>query len=204
MRFHSQVEEAQEEATIGKRALIWALAGGVAMLLVLAAAGLIVVMTGSYDVAATSGHRPSMRWALDTTMRNSVQRQAEGLRPPERMTAQMITAGAGEYKAMCAHCHAGPGIERAGWAQSMTPQPPHLTEAAAEWAPHEIFWIVRHGIKMTGMPAFGPTHDDATLWNIAAFVSRLPGMTPEQYAAFPEGHGAEPAEAGQPDDGHSH
>lgn len=64
----------------------------------------------------------------------------------------------------------------------MRPRPPHLTEAAAHWEPKEIFWLVKHGAKMTGMPAFGPTHDDKTLWNVAAFVSQLPAMTPERYA----------------------
>ena len=101
----------------------------------------------------------------------------------------MIEAGAGEYKETCQHCHAGPGVERAGWASGMRPRPPHLAEAAAEWSLAEVFWLARHGVKMTGMPAFGPTHDDRTLWSIAAFVKELPAMTPERYAALGGGEG---------------
>ena len=184
-----------------KRSMIGAAAlGSVVTLALLALAGLIVVETGGYDVAATSGHRPLVRWAFDTTMTNAVRRRAERLEPPARVTPEMIAAGAGEYKAMCAHCHAGPGQERAEWAQGMLPLPPRLAEAAADWQTREIFWIAKHGIRMTGMPAFGPTHDDATMWNIALFVSRLPGMTAEQYAAFPSEHGSAPAEAA----GHAH
>jgi mono/diheme cytochrome c family protein len=110
-----------------------------------------------------------------------------------------FTRWAFEYKEYCQHCHAGPGVERAEWAGGMRPRPPHLTEAAAHWELAEIFWLVKHGAKMTGMPAFGPGHDDATLWGIAAFVKRLPAMTPEQYAAAgggagrAEGGGEEPA-----------
>jgi mono/diheme cytochrome c family protein len=83
---------------------------------------------------------------------------------------------------MCEHCHAGPGVERAAWAAGMRPRPPHLTEKAAGWSPQEVFWIVKHGVRMTGMPAFGPSHDERTLWAIAAFVKELPAMTPERYA----------------------
>lgn len=175
-----------------RRSLVAALAGVVVTLLVLALAGFIVVQTGAYNVAATQGHAPLTRWALDTTMINSVRGRADGLQPPARYTPDMIAAGAREYKAMCVHCHAAPGEERADWAQGMLPQPPHLAEVASEWQTREIFWIAKHGVKMSAMPAFGPTHDDATLWNIAGFVSQLPGMTPEQYAAYPGGDGSEP------------
>jgi mono/diheme cytochrome c family protein len=95
----------------------------------------------------------------------------------------MLAAGATAYKSMCQQCHAGPGAERAEWAEGMRPRPPHLTEAAAEWALGEVFWLVRHGVRMSGMPAFGPTHGDEEIWGIAAFVKELPAMTPERYAA---------------------
>jgi mono/diheme cytochrome c family protein len=65
----------------------------------------------------------------------------------------------------------------------MRPRPPHLAEQAAERELSEIFWLVKHGARMTGMPAFGPSHDDPTLWGISEFVKELPGMTPEAYEA---------------------
>jgi mono/diheme cytochrome c family protein len=70
---------------------------------------------------------------------------------------------------MCQHCHAGPGVERAEWANGMRPRPPRLAEAA---------------VKMSGMPAFGPTHDNGTLWSVTDFVQELPAMTPERYATL--------------------
>jgi len=45
----------------------------------------------------------------------------------------------------------------------------------------EIYWIVKHGIKLTGMPAFGPTHDENELWGLVAIVKEIPRMSPEQY-----------------------
>lgn len=162
-------------------------AAGLLVLLVLIA--LIVVLTGGYNVAATKRHNPIVGWALTTTMRNAVQNAAGELSPPAEITPAMIEAGAGEYKAMCAHCHGGIGESRAEWAQTMRPLPPALADAAAGWSIEEVRWIVGHGVKMSGMPAFGPTHDEATLWNIAAFVKALPEMSEAQYAAYPVGHG---------------
>lgn len=152
-------------------------------------AGLIVAYTGAYNVAATEEHLSFTRWAFDTTFRNSVERRAEGIAPADIFTPEMISAGAGAYKSMCEHCHAGPGAERSEWASGMRPRPPHLAEEAAGWSPQEVFWIAKHGVKMTGMPAFGPSHGDDALWNIVAFVKELPAMTPEQYASLGSAQG---------------
>jgi mono/diheme cytochrome c family protein len=148
-----------------------------------AVVGLGLVYTGAYNVAATEEHTSLGHWALDTSFRNSVKARADGLTPPE-ITPQMLEAGAASYKAMCAHCHGGPGVERADWAGGMRPRPPHLAEAAAHWETRDVFWIAKHGVKMTGMPAFGATHDDEALWSVAAFVKALPGMTPDRYGAL--------------------
>lgn len=163
---------------------IGAVAGIIVFVAVLAAVGLITVYSGAYNVAATEEHASFIRWAFDATFRNSVERRAADVASPENLTPAMIEAGAAPYKSMCQHCHAGPGVERAPWAGGMRPRPPHLTEAAAEWAPQEVFWLVKHGVKMSGMPAFGPSLKDEELWNIAAFVKELPAMTPERYAAL--------------------
>lgn len=153
----------------------------------------ILIYAGAYNVSAAVGHTAFGRWALETMMRNSVKTRADA-EPPKQFTAAMIRAGAGEYKSMCQHCHGGPGVRRAEWAKGMVPRPPDLTHAATEWKPGEVHWIVKNGIKMTAMPAFGPTHDDQTIWNIAAFVKQLPATTPEEYASFPQGHSeAEPS-----------
>lgn len=177
-----------------KHAAAGVVLGMVLMLLLLLITLLCIVYTGSYNVAATEEHRPFVRWAFSTTLHNSVEDRASDIKVPKPVNQALIAAGASEYKAMCQHCHAGPGVDRAEWARGMLPQPPLLAEAALEWEINEVFWIVKHGLKMTGMPAFGPTHDEKTLWSIAAFVNELPTMTAEEYAAFESGHNG----------GHSH
>lgn len=161
-----------------------ALLGALAMLVLLLLIALLVVLTGAYNVAATDRHETVVAWALDTTMENSVQSRAENLDEAVSFTPAMIAAGAGEYKAMCEHCHGGVGVQAAEWSMGMVPNPPALARVADQWEPGEVFWIVRHGIKMTGMPAFGDTHGAETIRNIAAFVKALPQMSAEQYAAF--------------------
>lgn len=161
-----------------------------AVLALFATAGLLVVYTGAFNIAATEEHSSLARWAFDNTFKNSIERRADHVKPPSAFTAGMIEQGAHEYKEMCQHCHGGPGVERDEWASGLRPRPPLLTEAAAEWHPHEVFWLVKHGAKMTGMPAFGPSHDDQALWAISAFVMELPAMSQEHYAALGE-HGVE-------------
>ena len=173
--------------TARKRLLAGLVGGVVATLVALFLIALLVAYGGIYDIGASSGHTSGVRWLTDSAMRSSVQARAPD-DPDQAPGPQEIAAGAREYKAMCEHCHGGPGTEPAGWSRGMLPRPPHLTEAAAEWETGEVFWIASNGLKFTGMPSFGQDHDDATLWNIASFVTRLPGMTQEQYDAYGTAH----------------
>jgi mono/diheme cytochrome c family protein len=165
-----------------------ALGGVIGTLVLLLAVALIVVLSGAYNVAATDRHSPAVGWALDTAMRSGVEARASEVGPAPQFTPAMIEAGAGEYKEYCAHCHGGVGASKAEWAAGMRPHPPALARVADQWSSAEVFWMVKHGIKMSGMPAFGPTHDDETLWNITAFVKAMPEMTAERYAGFEGGH----------------
>jgi len=88
-------------------------------------------------------------------------------------------------------------MEKSEIGEGLNPPPPDLAASVSDLSPQEIFWILKYGIKMTGMPAFGPTHDDEKLWDLTAFVKRLPTMTPDQYRAM-----AEDAEENEP--GHNH
>jgi len=165
-----------------------AVIGALAVVFFLAVFALLTIFTGSYNVAATERPNPVIGWALDTTMHKSVGRRAGDITPPPEFTPAMIEAGASEYKEYCAHCHGGVGEGRAEWVAGMRPHPPALARTADQWSEREGFWMVKRGIKMSGMPAFGPTHDDQALWNIAAFVKAMPDMTAERYARFNGGH----------------
>lgn len=94
--------------------------------------------------------------------------------------ANRISKGAGQYAEMCRGCHLAPGMKRTEISRGLYPRAPELRHKT-DLTPAEQFWIVKHGVKMTGMPAWGVTHDDDLLWDVVAFVRKLPELTPEQY-----------------------
>lgn len=139
------------------------------------------VFTATYNVAATDPHSRLMQWILHTTMHRSVSARANSVHTPAQFTQEQAREGALEFAEMCAPCHGAPGKERGEIGMGLNPLPPDLVEVGPGWSSAEIFWIVKNGIKMTGMPAFGPTHSDDILWSIVAFVRQLPHVTPEDY-----------------------
>jgi mono/diheme cytochrome c family protein len=149
-----------------------------------------VVFGGTVSVAATDRHWTATEWVLGTTMRNAVRAAARDITPPAGIDLRdpaLAERAFGHYSVACTTCHGSPGVDPAPWMLTNPPSPP-LVETADRWTDAELYWIVKHGIKMTGMPALGPTHEDADLWAIAAFVRQLPTMTPEAYAAMAERH----------------
>ena len=91
-------------------------------------------------------------------------------------------------EAGCANCHGAPGVDWAKFAEGLNPSPPDLKETAAARPPAEIFWIVKNGIRMTGMPGFGGLGaEDAEFWAIAAFVKKLPDVTEAQFKDWTSG-----------------
>lgn len=166
------------------RLAIGVAAGVVATVLVAIAAWLIVVYTGAYNVAASDQHFDAVRWSFDTTMQQSVENRAGGAELPEDPSQALLAEGAGHYEESCIYCHGAPGQDPTDWSRGMRPKPPHLVEAASEWTPQEIHWIITNGIKMTGMPAFGQHHSPDEIVALAAFVSALPGLSSDDYMAL--------------------
>lgn len=167
-----------------KSTILGVAAGALGTILLAVGAWLVVVYTGAYDVAASDMHGDAVRWTLDTTMHRAVARRADALELPEPPPPALLAEGASHYASSCAHCHGTPGSEGASWAQGMRPEPPHLAHAATDWTAAEIHWIIDNGIKMSGMPAFGGDHDEDALLALTAFVTALPGLTADDYAAL--------------------
>ena len=163
-----------------------ALSALIVLLLLLAGACLGVVYSGVYNVSATKGHSPFEHWLLSTTMENSVRRQARDITVPDLTDPTLMARGFRHYDEMCVSCHGAPGVLPAELAKGLTPQPPEFAKKAEEWNPAELYWIVKNGIKMTGMPAWGPTHGDEALWAIVAFLRELPALSPKEYQRIKE------------------
>lgn len=154
-----------------------------AALLGLSAAAL--AYRGAINVAATEDHLPGVRWFLETLRTNSIHARAHGIHAPQ-LTDAMAKRGAAPYNEKCAICHGAPGAEPSEIGKGLNPSAPELWKENRHDASVN-HWIVKHGIRMTGMPAFGPTHSDEDLWDIVAFVKKLPRMKPEEYSRLTEG-----------------
>ncbi|HEX6590029.1 MAG TPA: cytochrome c [Longimicrobiales bacterium] len=159
------------------------LGGALAVMLIAAGAWLGFVYSGFYNVAASEPHSSMVEWTLETISERSVRRRADELPAPLPVDSASLQHGFDHYRLMCEVCHGGVGVERSEIAEGLSPRPPRLARAARSWTDAELFWITKHGIKATGMPAFGATHDDASLLQIVAVVRRLPEMSEAEYAA---------------------
>lgn len=156
---------------------------GVFLLIVLIGGVLLYVYSGRYNVAASVPHTKPVEWMLNEVKNKSVEFHASEIRTPPLDDPSLVEKGFALYDDMCSGCHGSPGTEPAA---GFNPSPPALAKTAGQMVPRETFWVVKHGIKMTGMPEFGSTHTDDEMWAIAAFVEKLPGMTEESYDLMKE------------------
>jgi mono/diheme cytochrome c family protein len=141
----------------------------------------LAIYAGLYNIAADVPHTQPLYWLIETVRNQSVAVRARDVIVPNDLDdTNRISRGAGQYAEMCSSCHLAPRMKRTEISRGLYPRAPELRRST-ELTPAEQFWIIKHGIKMTGMPAWGVTHDDELLWDVVAFVRKVPELTPEQY-----------------------
>jgi Cytochrome C oxidase, cbb3-type, subunit III len=163
------------------RWLIVALAAGALLIAIIAAA---LVRMGSFDVAADKPHSQPVFWLMDTVRERSIAVRAAGIEAPSDLAdSKRIASGAAQYDEMCSLRHLAPGMKRTEISRGLYPRAPELRRKSS-LTPAEQFWVVKHGLKMTGMPAWGVTHNDELLWDVVAVLRKLPELSAEQYQAL--------------------
>lgn len=136
---------------------------------------------GIYNIAADAPHTRPVYALLESLRDRSIAVHARNVAVPGDLASpQRISIGAGLYAEMCSGCHLGPGVEKSEMSQGLYPQAPELAKMGVH-DPAEAFWIIKHGVKLSAMPAWGKTHPDPLIWDMVAFVRMLPSLTPEQY-----------------------
>ncbi|HTN62228.1 MAG TPA: c-type cytochrome [Devosia sp.] len=146
--------------------------------------GVGIVWGGAINVGASTGHWPITDWFLHFAMRQSVAAQSAGIETPPLDAPGQVRRGAAHFEIACAICHGSPAAEQATEILGMTPPPPLLMEVVGDWTPRELFWIVKHGVKFTGMPAWPSQERDDEVWAMVAFLRRMPEMTAADYRAL--------------------
>jgi len=173
------------------------------VLLVAGGVGAFLVHTGRLPIAATTPPDLVDRIAM-TAKFEAVRRGGNGLQVTLPTDAASLAEGREHYVENCLPCHGAPGVKRAEFAQGMNPTPPDIDGALQTYTDAQLFWVIKNGIRATGMPAFGVNHKDDEIAAIAAFVRHTPKLSPDERKALaaavpPEDHhhesGAPPAEA---------
>lgn len=162
------------------RVVVLTLAGVAAAGAIAAAA---VIALGLYNVSARTGHWPITTWLLQAAYVNAIELRAPPASAVPPLTDERVALGARHYDTACRMCHAAPGSVRTATIRAMEPEPPHIVEAIEGWQPRHLGWIVREGVKMTGMPGWPAGREDE-MWSVVAFLTRVGTMDEAGYRAL--------------------
>ncbi|OIR00539.1 hypothetical protein GALL_174120 [mine drainage metagenome] len=139
---------------------------------------------GLFNVSAQEKHWPMVERLIGYARDRSIETHAADIAVPENLNGHgLIMEGMSHYSAHCAMCHGAPGVKAEDMADGMYPTPPDLQKTVAQRTSAELFWIVKNGIKMSGMPSWAD-HGDDELWPVVAFLETLPTLKPEDYAGL--------------------
>jgi mono/diheme cytochrome c family protein len=150
------------------------------LLLVLFTIAAGTAWSGVYDIAADAPHWPVTEQFLEVLRDRSIASRADRIDVPDLDDAALIRSAAGNYDVMCASCHLKPGKTDSELHRGLYPAPPAFAQRGIG-DPAQAFWVIKHGIKMSGMPAWGRSMEDKYVWGLVAFARKLPQLTPEQY-----------------------
>ena len=162
-----------------------------------------VLWSGVYNIAADEPHWPFTHTLIGYARERSIAARMTQMRVPDLAEPARIASGAGNYNAMCVSCHLKPGLAATELSAALYPRPLDLTRTRSS-NPARDFWIVKHGIKMSGMPAWGKSMNDSYLWSMVAFLQQLPRLTPAAYAALVESSAGHAHGGGEPSSPHMH
>ena len=143
------------------------------------------VYSGIYPIGADVPHNQLTYWLLETIRDRSILRASDKIEVPDLSSPAMLLSGGADYHDMCSGCHLKPEMTQSDMSVGLYPVPPNLVKLSDEHDPEQAaqrnFWIIKHGVKASGMPAWGPTHDDGRIWAMVAFLQKLPALTADQY-----------------------
>jgi cytochrome c553 len=155
--------------------------------------GFLFAWSGLFNVAASRGHFAAVELALSFIMRNSVETHALAVpAPPPLDNPDLTILGAGYFQRGCAPCHGAPGQQPNAASRAMLPTPPDVTDTSTRWSDRELFFIVKHGIKYTGMPAWTSQDRDDEVWALVAFLKQLPDLDARRYETLALGADPDP------------
>ncbi len=158
-----------------------ALAAVSAVILLELIGGLLFMGSGTYNIAADEPHLKLVRWMLQAGRTRAVQIRSRGMHPPNLRDPSLLKRGLVLYQKNCRPCHGAPGQANEQMGRGIDPKPPPLMTAVNKWDDSELFWIISHGLKLSGMPGFAPRLSETDLWGIVGFLRRMVFLSPIDY-----------------------
>ena len=162
--------------------------------------GVGFIYSGFYPMGADVPHNKLTYWVLETLRENSIARASKDIQVPDNLEdSDRLLAGGADYNEMCSGCHLKPGRVQSDFTLGLYPAPPNLTKSHGSHKHDDVisqsthnqdlnqeqdkrmFWIIKHGIKASGMPSWSPGHSDGRIWDMVAFLKELPNLTPVEY-----------------------
>ena len=161
----------------------------IATMVVLLLAMVVFTLTGWYPIGADVPHYSITTEALTLLRERAIRNASAGIKVPPLDDPSWLISGGADYDAMCTGCHLKPGQASSDLSLGLYPAPPNLTQVDSDHLHTETreqlaarqFWVIKHGIKASGMPAWGITHDDQRIWEMVAFLQKLPELSSDQY-----------------------
>jgi mono/diheme cytochrome c family protein len=146
----------------------------------------LFIGSGFYNIGADDHHTKIVLAIIEELRERSIETRARAIGVPALEDPKRVAAGAERYAALCVGCHLAPGVAKSEIRAGMYPHPPSLAQEEVRDS-RRAFWTIKHGIKMSAMPAWGRSLDDVVIWDIVAFVRKMPQMTPETYQQLSQG-----------------
>ncbi|MBS1303321.1 cytochrome c [Loktanella sp. SALINAS62] len=142
------------------------------------------LLGGFHELSAIRQHPALVYWGLNFVRNSVVGIAAEGVKEPPGFTIGTTPLGVALYDRHCTKCHGAPGVAPDTFALGMMPVPPNLAGVARDSPSNEIYWFIRNGLKMSGMPAWHLRLSEAEMWDITATVKAIPNLSPRDWQAL--------------------
>jgi thiosulfate dehydrogenase len=114
-----------------------------------------------------------------TAMDESTEHHAPQQKNPLPSTTENLVAGARLYRDKCSDCHGSPVNPNSDYGRSFYPRVPQFMKQAPDMPDHENFYLIKHGVRWTAMPAWGGIMTDSEIWQVVLVLSHFEKLPPE-------------------------
>lgn len=140
--------------------------------------GLVIAKRGYVNFRADQPPTTLERRLAMAAVDASIDRHAAELKNPIPPTEENIVAGARLFRDNCAGCHGTPSNAESQFGRSFSPPVPAFFKEAPDMPDHQNFYIIQHGIRWSGMPAWNGTLSDQQTWQVVTFLAHTEKLPP--------------------------